>query len=159
MDAGEPHLDRIEARQTPIPAQARNVLLYDGVCGMCQATVRWLMRHDPQGRLRYAAQQRPVAEAVLARHGVDHAELNSAVLVTHFGGPGEALALRSDAILGSLAILGGVWGLAARVGRLVPAALRNAVYRWVARNRIRFFGTAELCALPSAGERARFLDL
>jgi predicted DCC family thiol-disulfide oxidoreductase YuxK len=141
------------------PATGPHVLLYDGVCGLCQATVRWLLRHDREGRLLFAPQQWPLAAGVLARHGLDPGQVNSAVLVSDFGGPGEGLALRSDAILGSLAVLGGRWALLAALGRLVPRALRDAAYRWLARNRIRLFGAAELCALPTAAERARFLGV
>ena len=57
----------------------------------------------------------------------------------------------------ALAVLGGRWAVLAALGRLAPCALRNAAYRWLARNRIRLFGEAELCALPTAAERARFL--
>jgi predicted DCC family thiol-disulfide oxidoreductase YuxK len=138
--------------ENEVAAGGGYVLLYDGVCGLCQTTVRWMLRHDPEGRLRFAPQQWPAAEEVLARHGLDAQSVNSAVLVTDFGGADERLALRSDAILGCLGALGGVWALVGRLGRLVP-------YRWLARNRIRLFGSVELCALPTAAERARFLGV
>jgi predicted DCC family thiol-disulfide oxidoreductase YuxK len=137
----------------------RHVLLYDGVCGLCQWTVRWMLRHDREGRLLFAPQQWPVAAEVFARHGMDKEQTNSAVLVSNFGKPGERLAVRSDAILGCLSVLGGGWAVLARLARLVPRALRDAAYRWLARNRIRLFGSVELCALPTAAERARFLGI
>ena len=137
----------------------RDVLLYDGVCGLCQYTVRWLLRHDPQGRLLFAAQQQPLAVEIFARHPHNTGHINSAVLVTNFDSPQETLTIRSDAILGCLTVLGGRWALLARVGRLVPRALRDAAYRWLARHRIRLFGSAELCALPTPAERARFLGI
>ena len=142
-----------------LPQPARTVLLYDGVCGLCQRTVRWLLRHDPEGRLLFAPQQWPLAAEVLARHALDPGQANSAVLVANFGGPGESLALRSDAILGSLTVLGGRWAVLARVARLIPRSLRDRAYRWLARNRIRLFGAADLCALPTPAERARFLGV
>jgi predicted DCC family thiol-disulfide oxidoreductase YuxK len=135
----------------------RSVLLYDGECGLCQYTVRWMLRHDPHGRMLFAAQQQPIAAEVLARHGLDKQQLNTAILVTHFATPDERLFLRSDAILGCLKALGGVWRLLAFVGGAVPLPLRNAVYGWVARNRLRFFGTGDSCTLPTPAERARFL--
>ena len=134
-----------------------HVLLYDGVCGLCQHTVRWMLRHDPEGRLLFAPQQWPIAAEVFARHGLDMAQVNSAVLVSHFGEPTESLAIRSDAILGCLTVLGGFWGVLARVARLIPRSLRDAAYRQLARYRLRLFGTVELCALPTPAERARFL--
>jgi predicted DCC family thiol-disulfide oxidoreductase YuxK len=140
-------------------ANGRHVLLYDGVCGLCQHTVRWMLRHDPEGRLLFAPQQQAPAAAVFARHGLDMEQVNSAVLVSNFGEPEESLAVRSDAILGCLTVLGGPWAFLARVGRLVPRSLRDRAYRWLARNRLRLFGTAELCALPTPAERARFLGI
>ncbi len=138
---------------------ATSVLFYDGVCGLCQHSVRWMLRHDPEGRLLFAPQQTPQAAEVFSRHGLDKELANSAVLVSNFGGPQESLTLHSDAILGCLTVLGGGWALLARVARLVPRALRDASYRWLARNRIRLFGSAELCALPTPAERARFLGI
>ena len=137
----------------------RHVLLYDGVCGLCHYTVRWLLRHDPESRLLFAAHQQPLAAEVLARHALSIEQINSAVLVSNFNTPQETLALRSDAILGCLTVLGGAWALLARISRIVPRVLRDAAYRWLARNRIRLFGPAELCALPTPAERARFLGV
>ena len=136
-----------------------NVLLYDGVCGLCQHTVRWLLRHDPQGRLLFSPQQQPFAAEVFARHALNMQQIDSAVLVSNFATPQEHLALRSDAILGCLTVLGGPWAILATLARLVPRPLRDAAYRWLARNRIRLFGAAELCALPTPAERARFLGI
>jgi len=118
-----------------------------------------MLRHDPEGRLLFAAQQQPIAAEVFARHGLDMQQVDSAVLVSNFDTPQERLALRSDAILGCLSVLGGRWAVLAGVARLVPRTLRDAAYRWLARNRIRLFGNAELCALPTPAERARFLGI
>ncbi len=137
----------------------RSVLLYDGVCGLCQTTVRWMLQHDRDGRLLFAPQQWAVAEEVFARHGLVKEQVNSAVLVSDFGGAQEALAVRSEAILGCLTALGGGWAAVAAMGRLVPLAVRDWAYRWLARNRLRLFGTRDLCALPSAADRSRFLGL
>ena len=137
----------------------RSVLLYDGECGLCQFTVRWLLRHDPGGRLLFAAQRTAVADTVFQRHSFDSAMVNSAVLVSGFATPEEELAVRSDAILGALRVLGGGWAVLASVARIVPRPLRDAAYRWLARNRIRLFGKAESCAVPTPAERARFLEI
>jgi len=146
----------LEPRQA---AQGRAVLLYDGVCGLCQRTVRWMLRHDPEGRLLFAPQQWPIAAEVFAHHAIEMEQVNSVVLVSNFGEADERIAVRSDAILGCLNILGGNWAVLGGVVRMVPRGLRDAVYQWIARNRIRFFGAAELCALPGPAERARFLGV
>jgi predicted DCC family thiol-disulfide oxidoreductase YuxK len=135
------------------------VLLYDGECGLCQFTVRWMLRHDPGGRLLFAAQQTTVADAIFRRHSLALEQVNSAVLVSGFATPQEQLAIRSDAILGALRVLGGIWTVFAVVGRIVPLSLRDAAYRWMAHNRIRLFGKADSCAIPTPAQRARFLEI
>jgi len=151
------------AKEAPAYPPGQHVLLYDGLCGLCQHTVRWLLRHDPEGRLLFAPQQGPLAAEVLARHPQTGVAIRdqggSAVLVSNFSGPQESLTLHSDAMLGCLTVLGGAWALLARVARLIPHTLRDACYHWLARNRIRLFGSAELCALPTPAERARFLGI
>ena len=142
---------------TPSP-KGRTVLLYDGECGFCQRSVRWLLRHDPSGRLLFAPQHHPLAITVLTRHGLDPAHLNSAVLVTGFDTPAERLSLRSAAILDALAVLGGPWRLLATFARLVPRRLRDTVYSWIARHRLRLFPVMQACELPTPSERARFLS-
>ena len=124
---------------------------------MCQFTVRWLLRRDTHARLLFAAQQEPVAAAIFGRHGLGTEHLNSAALVSGYNTPRERVTLRSDAILASLTVLGRPWSVLAGLARLVPRPIRNLVYGFIARNRIRLFGTADVCALPTPAERARFL--
>jgi predicted DCC family thiol-disulfide oxidoreductase YuxK len=143
----------------PLSPAGRSVLLYDGECGLCQFTVRWMLRHDPGGRLLFAAQQTAVGGEIFHRHSLDKEQVNSAVLVTGFATPQELLAVRSDAILGALRELGGGWAVLASIARVVPRPLRDAAYRWLARNRIRLFGKANTCSIPTAAERARFLEI
>lgn len=137
----------------PQPASDPCVLLYDGLCGLCRHTVHWMLRHDPQGRLSFATLQQPLAAEIFARHALDPQQINSAVLVLHFGEPGERVVVRSDAILGCLGVLGGGWALLTVIVRLVPRALRDCVYNWLARNRHWLFAKGESCSLPTADER------
>ena len=143
----------------PQPAIGSCVLFYDGECGLCQRTVRWMLRHDPEGRLRFAPQRQTLAAEVFARHALDPRQTNSAVLVTNLGEPTERLDLRSDAILGCLGVLGGGCALLAAIARLVPRMLRDDAYNWLARNRHGLFANDESCSLPTSDERARFLDI
>ena len=154
-----PNSQSSRVEETAQPGNGCCVLLYDGECGLCQSAVRWMLRHDPEGRLLYAPLQQPLASEVFAGHALDARQTNSAVLVSHFGQPTECVAIRSDAILGCLRVLGGGWAWLAAIARLVPRALRNGVYNWLARNRHRLFAQDELCTLRTADERARFLDI
>jgi len=141
------------------PARGSCVLFYDGACGLCQRTVLWMMCHDPCGRLLYATQQQPLAAEVFARHTLDAQQTNSVVLVLHFGQPAERVVVRSDAIIGCLSVFGGRWALLAAVARLIPRALRDGAYNWIARNRHGLLANSTSCTLPTAAERTRFFDI
>lgn len=89
---------------------------------------------------------------------MDPHDLDTVYVVKYHQQPDEALLARSDAILFMLMQLGGIWSLAG-IGYVLPRALRDAVYKLVARNRYRVFGKFESCILPEPKHRARFLDV
>jgi predicted DCC family thiol-disulfide oxidoreductase YuxK len=134
------------------------IVLYDGVCGLCNRLVQFILKRDVNNRFRFASLQSEFAEKLLKRHGADSRDLDTFYLVISRGKPSERVLMRSDAILAVANTLGGVWKLAG-VGALVPRVLRDGMYRIVARNRYRVFGKHESCMLPSAEHRAKFLDL
>ena len=127
------------------------VLLFDGVCNLCNASVQWVLKRDRAGQFRFAALQSDAGRQLLAQHGMDADVVDTVVLV--FGG---RLYTRSDAALEILRHLGGVWAWLS-IFRWVPRPLRNAVYNWVARNRYRWFGREETCWLPRPEWKSRFL--
>jgi predicted DCC family thiol-disulfide oxidoreductase YuxK len=134
------------------------VLLYDGVCGLCNRAVQFTLRHDRGDVFRFAALQSELAGRVLARHGETASDLTSVYVVSDLGEAGERLLARSSAVIYLLQALGGRWrGLAALYGAL-PRRVRDGVYDWVARNRYGFFGKLEACPVPEAGARAKFLE-
>jgi len=127
------------------------VIVFDGTCILCNGWVDFLLRHDHRGRYRFAAMQGEAGRTLLARHGLDPDDPASFLLLE------EAQAWTdTDAIGRVLAGLGGFWKLA-RLMELVPRPLRDASYRWLARNRYRWFGTTA-CRIPDEAERVRFLD-
>ncbi|HEV8357900.1 MAG TPA: DCC1-like thiol-disulfide oxidoreductase family protein [Gemmatimonadales bacterium] len=136
------------------------VFYYDGDCGVCTRSVRLVLRRDRRRTLRFASLRGPIAEELFTRHpglrGVDSmlwVEPRAAA-----SGGGERVLVRSDAALALARYLGGWWRLF-EVFRLVPRRLRDLGYDWFARNRLRFFGPAEECTLPTPEQRSRFLDL
>jgi predicted DCC family thiol-disulfide oxidoreductase YuxK len=137
-------------------SDSRPVLLYDGLCGLCDRTVQVALQVDQGARVRFAPLQGPFAAAVTHRHP-DLREVDSLVLVEEPGGAHERVLVRSEAVLALVGHLGGVWR-AAVVFRIVPRFLRDAVYDFVARHRLRVFGRREACRIPTAQERERFLD-
>lgn len=136
----------------------RPVILYDGVCGLCDRYVQFVLARDRQRRFRFAPLQGPFAAEALSRHGLRGPDApDSMVLVEGPLGARERVRLRSDAVLAIAAGLGGAWRLTG-VLRLIPRFARDAVYAVVARVRYRLFGRLDRCALPPAGSRDRFLD-
>ena len=129
------------------------VVLYDGVCGLCNRVVRFVLRRDREAVFRFAALQSPLAEGVLAQHGARASDLDTFYVVD-----GKELFSRSDAVVFVLRMLGGRWAVAAGAFQIVPRRIRDWVYKTVARNRYRLFGKYETCPLPTAEQRERFVE-
>ena len=131
------------------------LILFDGVCNLCNGFVQFVIEHDPAGRFRFAALQSVAGQAVLAAHGLDAnavATEPDSVLLELNG----QLYSHSDAVLRIARELGGPWRLLL-AGYVLPRAWRDAAYRLVARNRYRWFGRQESCWLPTPELKARFL--
>ena len=140
-------------------AGSNPIILYDGVCGLCNRLVKFLLSHDKEGRLRFASLQSEFAEKVLGRHGFNAKDLDTVHVVENYDQPSERVLQRSDAILRAGRELGGFWGVSSSVAKVVPRAVRDVVYRFVATNRYRVFGKYDTCMLPDANQRSRFLDI
>lgn len=143
--------------EAPPTAADAPIVLYDGVCGLCNRLNRFVLARDHAGRFRFAALQSPLAGAILRRHARDPRDLDTVYLVLRHGQPGERLLERSDAVLWILGELGGGWRMAGAL-RVVPRVLRDAGYDLVARTRYRLFGRHDACPLQDPRHRARFLD-
>lgn len=128
------------------------IIVFDGVCVLCNGWVRFLLRHDRRARYRFAAMQSATGRALLAAHGLNADDPSSLLLIEH----GRAWT-NTDAIRRILAGLGGAWKIAHVLG-LLPRRLRDGLYRTIARNRYRWFGRHEVCFLPTPQQRTRFLD-
>jgi predicted DCC family thiol-disulfide oxidoreductase YuxK len=126
------------------------VLLYDGYCALCNGWVKFLLRFDRHGTLRFAALTGDTGRQLVAEHP-DLAGIDSLVLVS-----GDRVSVRSAAVLQILAYLGWPWR-AAGIFRIVPREIRDSLYDVVAYWRYRLFGRYEACPLPPADQRHRFL--
>ncbi len=138
-------------------SEPTTLVLYDGVCGLCNGLVQFVLKRDHHDRFRFASLQSEFAEKLLKRHGADARDLDTFYVVIDHDLPNEQLLMRSDAIIHLGGTLGGIWKLA-EAGGLIPKALRDLMYKLVARNRYRVFGKYESCMLPSPEHRAKFLD-
>jgi predicted DCC family thiol-disulfide oxidoreductase YuxK len=127
------------------------IIVFDGVCVVCSGWVQFLLRRKGADRYRFAAMQGTTGRSLLQAHGIDPDDPVSMLLVQD----GRAMS-DSEAILRIVTGLGGAWRVAA-IFRIVPAALRDPIYRWVARNRYRWFGQRDQCLVPAPDVAARFL--
>ena len=133
------------------------IILYDGVCGLCNRLVQFLLKHDKRERLRFASLQSEFAATLLNRHGIDPNDLDTVQVVINYARPDERVLNRSDAILCAGEELGMPWNTLATIARIIPRPLRDIVYGFVARNRYSVFGKSETCMLPDPTQRHRFL--
>ena len=164
---------------------AHPILLYDGVCGLCNRLVQFILRRDPAGVFRFASLQSPLAGRILARHRADAGDLDTVYVVVNCDQADEELLPRSDAVIFIVRHLGAAsLRSAGRAKAPVPThatatpALGSAFWRWVgvllqgvprtvrdwgygvvARHRYRMFGRYDTCPLPGEDTRGRFLDL
>jgi len=130
----------------------RFIVLFDGVCNLCHASVQFLLDHDPKARFVFASLQSPVGQALCSHHGIDALALDSLVLIEF------STAYRySTAALRIAQHLPFPWFLFT-IFLLLPRFLRDPFYRWIARYRYRFFGKQETCRLPAPSLRSRFLS-
>lgn len=131
------------------------LILFDGVCNLCNGFVQFVIRHDPAAKFQFAALQSAAGQAVLTAHGLDAAKLAAepeSVLLELEG----HLYSHSDAVLRIARELGGPWRILL-AGRLLPLAWRDAAYRFIARHRYRWFGQQDSCWMPTPDLEARFL--
>ena len=140
----------------PKPESGTAVIVFDGVCVLCNGWVAFLLRHDRAGRYRFAAMQTESGRALLADNGLDPDDPASFLLVEHDVGERPRISTNSDAIRRVLVGLGGAWRVA-HLMAFLPRRPRDAAYRWLARNRYRWFGRHAVCSLPAPEHRQRFL--
>lgn len=164
------HLESERSDQEGHAVQHHPILFFDGVCGLCNRFVDFMLKADSRNRFLYAPLQGETARSLLGMDG----EVGSGVAGDHQandtppGGPQagspqsfvylekDAFYEQSNAVLLALIRLGGAWRLIA-VLYVFPRPLRDFVYRIVARNRYRWFGRRDACRLPTPEERDRFL--
>lgn len=130
-----------------------DIILFDGVCNLCNTAVNFIIDRDPAGRFRFVALQSETGRKLLAQNPPASAgPIDSIVLIQN-----EKSLIKSDAALEIARHLRGGWSLFV-VFRILPRFLRDGMYDWIARNRYRFFGKEDACRLPTRELKARFLE-
>ena len=129
-----------------------SVVFFDGVCNLCNHAVDFIVTRDRYRNFRYGSLQSPQAQYLLARHQFKIGKMDTLVLLKN-----NRLFLRSDAVLEICRDLPWPWSWAV-VFKIIPRGFRDMVYRWVSRNRYRWFGKRETCRVPTPEERSLFLE-
>ncbi len=128
------------------------VILFDGVCNLCNSSVNWIIDHDKQNQFKFASLQSAYGQNKVKELGLQDNYMNTVV----FEDNGKAY-LRSDAALQILKQLGGVYSLSV-VFYIVPSFVRDWFYKIVANNRYKWFGKKESCRIPTPELKSKFLE-
>ena len=131
---------------------AKPILLFDGVCNLCNSLVKFIIKRDPRANFRFASLQSESGQALLESFGLPKDQLNTFVYLYS-----EKLYLKSSAVLHVLKDLGGGWKLF-YIFILVPKPLRDLVYILVSKTRYTIFGKKDECMIPSKDISSRFLE-
>lgn len=135
-------------------SQKNKIILFDGVCNLCNNKVQFVIKHDRDDIFRFAALQSTIGRKLTHERGIDPTQVDSIVLIE----PGVAYYTKSTAALKIARSLGGIWGGLARVLEWIPEGIRDRVYDHVAKNRYRWYGKKDACMVPTPELRAKFLD-
>jgi predicted DCC family thiol-disulfide oxidoreductase YuxK len=130
----------------------KKIILFDGVCNLCDGLVQFVIKHDKKDSFRFAALQSDLGQRIIKHIGVDPTKTESIILYE----PGLAYFYKSSAALEIAKGLGGLWHLGT-VFRIIPAGLRNMLYDYIARNRYKWYGKKESCMMPTPELKSKFL--
>jgi predicted DCC family thiol-disulfide oxidoreductase YuxK len=135
-----------------LPAD-KKIILFDGVCNLCDGVVTYVLRHDKRDVFRFAPLQSEAGQAILRKLGLSSTELDSIILYE----PGKAYYYKSAAAIEIARSLGGFFTLSG-ILKIIPKGIRNAVYDYIARNRYRWYGKKDACMIPTPEIRFKFLS-
>jgi predicted DCC family thiol-disulfide oxidoreductase YuxK len=154
----QPLIPESHSTSSETRARRHDVVLYDGVCGLCNRLVRFILARDRQNRFQFASLQGSFARGALVRYGRPSADLDTVYVIADQDDGREVLLWRSRAVIHMLRQLGGVWRALSLALSIVPTPLLDIGYRVVARLRYRVFGRYDVCPVPDRSVRAKFLD-
>lgn len=131
----------------------KKIILFDGVCNLCDGAVQFIIKHDKKDVFRYASLQSEIGKKLVAERGMDPEEIDSIMLIE----PGVAYYRKSTAALEIARDLSGGYSLLKNF-LFIPEIMRDGVYDFIANNRYRWFGKKEQCMIPTPELKAKFLD-
>ncbi len=131
----------------------KKIILFDGVCNLCNASIQFIIKHDKKDEYRFAALQSPIGQKMIQERHINTADMDSIILIE----PGVAYYTKSTAVLKVGKNFGGLWSLLA-VFEWIPEGIRNVVYDFIAKNRYSWYGKKDICMIPTPEIKAKFLD-
>ncbi|WP_343698091.1 thiol-disulfide oxidoreductase DCC family protein [Flavobacterium sp.] len=133
-------------------AENKKIILFDGVCNLCNGAVQFIIKHDKKDIFRFVALQSDLGKAICDYIGVDQTKIDSIILYN----PGVAYYYKSSAVLEIGKDLGGVYSFFSAF-KILPENLRNYIYDYIAKNRYKWYGKKESCMIPTPELKAKFL--
>lgn len=133
--------------------QDKKIILFDGVCNLCDSSVQYVIKHDKKDRFRFVPLESELGQKILKYIGINPIHTDSIVLYE----PGISYYYKSSAALEIAKGLSGIFTLAA-VFKILPTGIRDAVYDYVAKNRYNWYGKKEACMIPTPELKAKFLE-
>jgi predicted DCC family thiol-disulfide oxidoreductase YuxK len=151
IDKLQPYSYRSDAN---IPAfdDSKPLIIFDGKCVLCSSGVQWMLARDPKGETRFAAISEPVPHALYRHYGLDPVSFDTFMVLVD-GVPH----LRWRGLCAAARLMPSPWRGLGAAGRVVPDFIGDAVYDFVQRNRISWFGSRDVCFAPDWAMRHRFL--
>jgi predicted DCC family thiol-disulfide oxidoreductase YuxK len=131
----------------------KKIILFDGVCNLCDSAVQFVIKHDKKDTFRFVALQSKLGAEILAYIGIDTKNIDSIVLYE----PGVAYYYKSDAVLQIAKNLDGFF-LLGTVFKILPSGIRNQLYDYIAKNRYKWYGKKENCMIPTPELKIKFLE-
>ena len=128
------------------------IILFDGVCNLCNYSVQFIIKHDPKAYFRFASLQSESGARLLDKHNLASNPFQSVILISN-----DRVYNRSSAALNIAKKLNGAWPLL-YIFIITPPFVRNAIYDWIANNRYKWFGKRNECMIPTPDLKSRFIN-
>lgn len=133
--------------------EGKKIVLFDGVCNFCNASVRFVLKRDKKDQFRFASLQSYLGKKLTQERGINTDDIDSIILID----PGNAYYIKSTAALEIAKDLSGLYPMLS-IFLFLPEGFRNVVYDFVAKNRYKWFGKSKTCPFPTPEENSKFLD-
>lgn len=130
----------------------KKIILFDGVCNLCDNTVQFIIKHDRKDVFRFVAIQSDLGQEIIQHIGIDTSKIDSIILYE----PGKAYYYKAEAALNIATNLSGIYTIMG-IFKILPKALNNMVYDFIARNRYKWYGKKDACMIPTPELKAKFL--